>query len=82
MTSTDVTRQIAEGDPGYLPSGHRQIDRVGSTGQVHHHLRELRAAGLVGPQKRNHYAIRPDLEMKFPVIVAAALGRRVAGQAG
>ena len=42
---------------------------------MHHHLRELRAAGLVVSQRRNHYAIPAERVVPLLVIVAAALGR-------
>ncbi|MDO9407321.1 helix-turn-helix domain-containing protein [Patulibacter sp.] len=47
----------------------------GTTGQVHHHLRELRSAGLVVSRGRNHYAIPAERVVPVLVIVAAALGR-------
>ncbi|MEJ7798499.1 MAG: helix-turn-helix domain-containing protein, partial [Solirubrobacteraceae bacterium] len=38
----------------------QDIASSGTSGQVHHHLRELRAAGLVVSQRRNDYAIPAD----------------------
>ncbi len=53
----------------------QEIPGTGTSGQVHHHLRELRAAGLVVSQRRNHYAISAERVVPLLVIVAAALGR-------
>lgn len=53
----------------------QEIPSTGTSGQVHHHLRELRAAGLVVSQRRNHYAIPADRVVALLVIVAAALGQ-------
>lgn len=47
----------------------------GTSGQVHHHLRELRSAGLVTSRRRNHYEIPPEQVIPLMVVVAAALGR-------
>lgn len=47
----------------------------GTSGQIHHHLRELRSAGLVVSRRRNHYEIPAERVVPLLVIVAAALGR-------
>jgi len=60
----------------------QEIPSTGTSGQVHHHLRELRAVGLVVSQRRNHYAIPPDRAVPLLVIVAAALGQAVVGEDG
>ena len=52
----------------------QEIEGTGTTGQVHHHLRELRSAGLVVSQRRNDYAIPAERVVPLLVIVAAALG--------
>jgi DNA-binding transcriptional ArsR family regulator len=57
----------------------QEIEGTGTTGQVHHHLRELRAAGLVVSQRRNDYAIPAERVVPLLVIVAAALGGSLAG---
>lgn len=49
------------------------IPGIGTTGQLHHHLRELRTAGLV-VHRRNDYALRPERVVPWLVIVAAAAG--------
>ena len=54
----------------------QEIEGTGTSGQVHHHLRELRSVGLVVSQRRNDYAIPADRVVPLLVIVAAALGRR------
>lgn len=51
----------------------QQIPNIGTSGQLHHHLRELRAVGLVVHQ-RNHYTTAPDRVIPWLVIVAAATG--------
>ncbi len=56
----------------------QEIPSTGTSGQLHHHLKELRAAGLVASQRRNHYAIAADRVVPLLIIVAAALGRDVA----
>jgi len=53
----------------------QEIPSTGTSGQVHHHLRELRAAGLVVSQRRNHYAIPAERVVPLLVMVAAALGQ-------
>lgn len=60
----------------------QEIPSTGTSGQVHHHLRELRAIGLVVSQRRNHYAIPPDRVVPLLVIVAAALGQALVGDEG
>lgn len=57
----------------------QEIASEGTSGQVHHHLRELRAAGLVVSRRRNDYAIPADRVVAVLVIVAAALGQTLAG---
>lgn len=59
----------------------QEIPNTGTSGQVHHHLRELRATGLVASQRRNHYAIPADRVVPILIIVAAALGRELADPA-
>lgn len=58
----------------------QEIESTGTSGQVHHHLRELRAAGLVVSQRRNDYAIPAERVVPLLVIVAAALGRGLLGE--
>lgn len=53
----------------------QEIQSTGTSGQVHHHLRELRAAGLVVSQRRNDYAIPAERVVAVLVLLAAALGR-------
>jgi hypothetical protein len=60
----------------------QEIPSTGTSGQVHHHLRELRAVGLVVSQRRNHYAIPADRVVPLLVIVAAALGQALVGEEG
>ena len=48
---------------------------TGTSGQIHHHLRELRAAGLIVQEGRNHYAMPAERVVPCLVIIAAALGR-------
>lgn len=60
----------------------QEIQGTGTTGQVHHHLRELRSAGLVVSRRRNDYAIPAERVVPLLVIVAAALGRSLAGDEG
>jgi hypothetical protein len=63
--------------------GERQrIDGIGSSGQVHHHLREPRLPEHVVSAKRNHYTLPGDRIVPFLVTVAAAVGRRVFAAAG
>lgn len=50
---------------------------TGTSGQIHHHLRELRAAGLIVQPRRNHYAISAERAIPCLVILAAALDRAV-----
>lgn len=52
----------------------QEVSETGTSGQVHRHLRELRATGLVVSQRRNHYAVPPERVVPLLVIVAAALG--------
>jgi len=60
----------------------QEIEGTGTSGQVHHHLRELRGAGLVVSQRRNDYAIPAERVVPLLVIVAAALGRAVVADDG
>ena len=60
----------------------QEISGTGTSGQLHHHLRELRTAGLVASQRRNHYAIPADRVVPILIIVAAALGRDLADADG
>jgi len=53
----------------------QEIPDSGTTGQLHHHLRELRGAGLVISRRRNDYAIPSERAVTVLVIVAASLGR-------
>lgn len=55
----------------------QEIPNTGTSGQVHHHLRELRATGLVVSQRRNHYAVPAERVVPVLIIVAAALGREL-----
>jgi hypothetical protein len=48
---------------------------AGTTGQLHHHLRELRSAGLVVSRRRNHSSIPTDRVVPVLVMITAALGR-------
>lgn len=50
----------------------QQIPGLGTSGQLHHHLRELRAAGLVVQPRRNAYAVPPAWVVPCLVLVAAA----------
>jgi len=51
-----------------------ELPDMGTTGQLTHHLRELRAAGLVVSARRNHYAVAPDRVVPVLITIAAALG--------
>jgi len=46
----------------------------GTTGQLHHHLRELTATGWLRSERRGRYSIPPDRVVPLLVIVAAAGG--------
>ncbi|MGH3743420.1 MAG: hypothetical protein ACRDTP_00985 [Mycobacteriales bacterium] len=56
------------------------IPDLGTSGQLHHHLRELRTAGLL-VHRRNDYAVRPERVVPWLVIVSAALGSTTGGTA-
>ncbi len=56
-------------------AGLQEIPGSGTSGQLHHHLRELRGAGLVVSRRRNDYAIPAERVVPVLVILAAALGR-------
>jgi transposase/biotin operon repressor len=60
----------------------QRIDGIGSSGQLHHHLRELRGAGFVVSAKRNHYAVPGDQIAYYLVMIAACVGRKVFNAAG
>jgi DNA-binding transcriptional ArsR family regulator len=60
----------------------QEIDGVGTASQVQHHMRELRAGGLVVSRQRNHYAIPTDRVVPVLLVVGLALGRRLSGSAG
>ena len=47
---------------------------AGSSGRLHRHLRELRAAGLVISRRRNDYAVPAERTVPVRVMLAAALG--------
>lgn len=51
----------------------QEVPGVRTSGQVHHHLRELRSAGLV-LAARNHFTIVPERVLPVLVAVAAAAG--------
>lgn len=53
----------------------QELAGTGTSGQIHHHLRELRAAGLIVQPRRSHYAIPAERVVPCLVIIAAALGR-------
>ncbi|WP_372425772.1 ArsR/SmtB family transcription factor [Salinarimonas chemoclinalis] len=46
----------------------------GTTGQLHHHLRELTATGWLRSERRGRYAVPPDRVVPLLVAVAAAGG--------
>lgn len=52
----------------------QQIPGLGTSGQLHHHLRELRAAGLVVQPRRNDYAVPTAWVVPCLVMVSAAAG--------
>lgn len=51
----------------------QQVQGVRTTGQVHHHLRELRSAGVV-LAARNHFTVVPERVVPVLVALAAAAG--------
>lgn len=51
----------------------QQIPGIGTSGQLHHHLRELRTAGLT-VHRRNHYTLTPERVVPWLVIIASAAG--------
>lgn len=51
----------------------QEVPGVRTSGQVHHHLRELRLAGLV-LAARNHFTIVPERVLPVLVALAAAAG--------
>lgn len=51
----------------------QQVPGARTTGQVHHHLRELRTAGLI-TAARNSFAVVPERVVPVLVICAAAAG--------
>lgn len=53
----------------------QEIPGSGTSGQLHHHLRELRGTGLVVSRRRNDYAVPAERVVPVLVILAAALGR-------
>lgn len=52
----------------------QQIATLGTTGQLQHHLRELRTAGVVEQPRRNDYAVAVDRVVPCLVMIAAAAG--------
>jgi hypothetical protein len=60
-----------EGNPTYELA---QIPGPGTTGQLYHHLRERRAAGLVVQRRRSGYAVPAGRAIPCLVLVAAAQG--------
>lgn len=52
----------------------QQIATLGTTGQLQHHLRELRTAGIVEQPRRNDYAVAVDRVVPCLVMIAAATG--------
>ncbi|WP_354701666.1 helix-turn-helix domain-containing protein [Paraconexibacter sp. AEG42_29] len=55
----------------------QEIPGLGTTGQLNHHLRELRGAGLVESRRRNDYAVPADRVVPLLTMIAAALGREL-----
>lgn len=51
----------------------QQIPGIGTSGQLHHHLRELRTAGVT-VHRRNYYTVTTDRVVALLVIIAAAAG--------
>lgn len=51
----------------------QQIPGIGTSRQLHHHLRELRTAGLT-VHRRNYYAVTPERVVGWLVIIATATG--------
>jgi len=67
----EILRRLLLGD--HTLAELQRVPGIGTTGQLHHHLRELRAVGLV-VHRRNYYAAAPDRVVPWLVAVAAALG--------
>lgn len=51
-----------------------ELDGIGTTGQVYHHLTQLQAAGWVQQTRRGTYAIPPDRLVPLLTVVLAAGG--------
>jgi len=62
LTGTQTTAELAE-DEG-----------LGTTGQLHHHLRALIAAGWLQSSGRGHYSVPPQRVVALLVIVTATQG--------
>ena len=64
---------------GALPAtALQEAARLGSTGQLYHHLKALTASGVVEQDKRGSYRLRP--EATVPVLVLLTAASDVAGQ--
>ncbi|MBU5423449.1 winged helix-turn-helix domain-containing protein [Cellulomonas hominis] len=53
-----------------------ELDGVGTTGQIYHHLSQLQAVGWVQQTRRGAYAIPPDRLVPLLTVVLAAGGAR------
>ncbi|NKY11472.1 ArsR/SmtB family transcription factor [Cellulomonas hominis] len=53
-----------------------ELDGVGTTGQIYHHLTRLQAAGWLQQTRRGAYAIPPDRLVPLLTVVLAAGGAR------
>ncbi|KOX20222.1 hypothetical protein ADK67_30595 [Saccharothrix sp. NRRL B-16348] len=58
----------------------QEAARLGSTGQLYHHLKALTASGVVEQDKRGTYRLRPAATV--PVLVLLTAASDVAGQLG
>jgi DNA-binding transcriptional ArsR family regulator len=71
-----VRTLLAQG--GQPAAALQEAARLGSTGQLYHHLKALTTSGVVEQDKRGSYRLRPDAIV--PVLVLLTAASDVAGQ--
>ncbi len=60
----------------------QQLEQIGTTGQLYHHLKELQHSGWLRVCRRGNYAVPPERVIPLLVILCAAGGEALAVRGG